>query len=119
MNMLLIVSEVGCCGTCLDARGLEEQQLVDGALRSSMEQSPTGPSKLTVSSPPDDSTGAPMSATQHPGHISRHGPPPGNVPPPPLRITAGALAAALVSSGPRRPRSTTGSDSSRNRTFPC
>lgn len=30
--------EVGCCGTCLDARGISEGQLVDGAFRSSMEQ---------------------------------------------------------------------------------
>jgi uncharacterized protein involved in oxidation of intracellular sulfur len=30
--------EVGCCGTCLDARGLDEQLLVDGARRSSLEQ---------------------------------------------------------------------------------
>jgi uncharacterized protein involved in oxidation of intracellular sulfur len=30
--------EIGCCGTCLDARGLEEKQLVEGALRSSMER---------------------------------------------------------------------------------
>lgn len=30
--------EVGCCGTCLDARGLEEKQLVEGAFRSTMEQ---------------------------------------------------------------------------------
>jgi uncharacterized protein involved in oxidation of intracellular sulfur len=30
--------EVGCCGTCLDARGLDEGQLVEGASRSTMEQ---------------------------------------------------------------------------------
>lgn len=30
--------EVGCCGTCLDARGLREEQLVDGARRSSLEE---------------------------------------------------------------------------------
>lgn len=30
--------EVGCCGTCLDARGLDEKQLVEGAFRSTMEQ---------------------------------------------------------------------------------
>lgn len=30
--------EVGCCGTCLDARGISEGQLVDGAFRSSMDQ---------------------------------------------------------------------------------
>lgn len=29
---------VGCCGTCLDARGLSEDQLVDGAHRSTMEE---------------------------------------------------------------------------------
>ncbi len=31
-------SDIGCCGTCLDARGLEEKQLVEGAFRSTMEQ---------------------------------------------------------------------------------
>jgi uncharacterized protein involved in oxidation of intracellular sulfur len=31
-------SEVGCCGTCLDARGIDEKLLVDGAFRSTMEQ---------------------------------------------------------------------------------
>ena len=30
--------EVGCCGTCLDARGLGEEQLVEGARRSSLEE---------------------------------------------------------------------------------
>lgn len=30
--------EVGCCGTCLDARGLTEAQLVDGARRSTLEE---------------------------------------------------------------------------------
>lgn len=30
--------EVACCGTCLDARGLTEQQLVDGARRSTLEE---------------------------------------------------------------------------------
>ena len=29
---------VGCCGTCLDARGLAEEQLVEGAHRSTMEE---------------------------------------------------------------------------------
>jgi uncharacterized protein involved in oxidation of intracellular sulfur len=29
---------VGCCGTCLDARGLSESQLVDGARRSTLEE---------------------------------------------------------------------------------
>ena len=29
---------VGCCGTCLDARGLTEEQLVKGARRSTMEE---------------------------------------------------------------------------------
>ena len=31
-------SEIGCCGTCLDARGLHEDQLVEGARRSTMVQ---------------------------------------------------------------------------------
>lgn len=30
--------EVACCGTCLDARGLTEQQLVAGARRSTLEE---------------------------------------------------------------------------------
>lgn len=30
--------EVGCCGTCMDARGIEEASLVDGARRSTLEQ---------------------------------------------------------------------------------
>ena len=30
--------EVGCCGTCLDARGMSEEQLVDGARRSTLEE---------------------------------------------------------------------------------
>jgi uncharacterized protein involved in oxidation of intracellular sulfur len=35
---LLHRAEVGCCGTCLDARGLGEELLVDGARRSSLEE---------------------------------------------------------------------------------
>jgi uncharacterized protein involved in oxidation of intracellular sulfur len=39
MLMPLIRSgEVACCGTCMDARGLDESQLVDGARRSSLEE---------------------------------------------------------------------------------
>jgi uncharacterized protein involved in oxidation of intracellular sulfur len=30
--------EVGCCGTCMDARAIDENQLVEGTCRSSMEQ---------------------------------------------------------------------------------
>lgn len=30
--------EVACCGTCLDARGLREEQLVEGARRSTLEE---------------------------------------------------------------------------------
>ncbi len=30
--------QVACCGTCLDARGLSEQQLVEGARRSTLEE---------------------------------------------------------------------------------
>ncbi|MFP4635420.1 MAG: DsrE/DsrF/TusD sulfur relay family protein [Nitriliruptoraceae bacterium] len=30
--------EVGCCGTCLDARAISEEQLVEGSHRSSMEE---------------------------------------------------------------------------------
>lgn len=31
-------ARVGCCGTCLDARGIGEQTLVDGAARSTLEE---------------------------------------------------------------------------------
>jgi uncharacterized protein involved in oxidation of intracellular sulfur len=31
-------AKVGCCGTCLDARGLAEDALIDGARRSTLEQ---------------------------------------------------------------------------------
>ncbi len=31
-------ASVGCCGTCMEARGLTEDMLVDGAQRSSMEE---------------------------------------------------------------------------------
>ncbi len=30
--------EVACCGSCMDARGLTDEQLVDGARRSSLEE---------------------------------------------------------------------------------
>ncbi|MHB8491121.1 MAG: DsrE/DsrF/TusD sulfur relay family protein [Solirubrobacteraceae bacterium] len=30
--------EVGCCGTCMDARAFSEEALVDGARRSTMEE---------------------------------------------------------------------------------
>lgn len=30
--------EVGCCGTCMDARAIEEKHFVEGAARSSMEE---------------------------------------------------------------------------------
>lgn len=30
--------KVGCCGTCLDARGLDEGQLLDGVRRSNLEE---------------------------------------------------------------------------------
>jgi uncharacterized protein involved in oxidation of intracellular sulfur len=35
---LLHRAEIGCCGTCLDARRLTEEMLVDGAQRSTLEQ---------------------------------------------------------------------------------
>jgi uncharacterized protein involved in oxidation of intracellular sulfur len=40
MTRLLLNQDatVGCCGTCLDARGLTEEQLVEGARRSTMEE---------------------------------------------------------------------------------
>jgi uncharacterized protein involved in oxidation of intracellular sulfur len=30
-------AEVGCCGTCLDARAIDESQLLDGARRSTLD----------------------------------------------------------------------------------
>jgi uncharacterized protein involved in oxidation of intracellular sulfur len=30
--------EVGCCGTCMDARAIGDERLVEGATRSSMEE---------------------------------------------------------------------------------
>ena len=30
--------EIGCCGTCMDARGLADELLVDGARRSTLEE---------------------------------------------------------------------------------
>jgi len=31
-------SEVGCCGTCMDARAVDDDELVEGARRSSLEE---------------------------------------------------------------------------------
>lgn len=31
-------ADIGCCGTCLDARGIDEDRLVKGAARSTMDQ---------------------------------------------------------------------------------
>ncbi len=30
--------EIACCGTCLEARGLRDEQLIDGARRSTLEE---------------------------------------------------------------------------------
>ncbi|MDA8261419.1 MAG: DsrE family protein [Actinomycetota bacterium] len=30
--------EIGCCGTCMDARGLTDQLLVEGVRRSTLEE---------------------------------------------------------------------------------
>jgi uncharacterized protein involved in oxidation of intracellular sulfur len=38
LKPLIQRSEVACCGTCMDARGLAEPMLVDGARRSTMEE---------------------------------------------------------------------------------
>lgn len=38
IKALLHRAEVGCCGTCLDARGLAEGRLVDGARRSTPDE---------------------------------------------------------------------------------
>ena len=41
-RMLSVVSrnggQVGCCGTCMDARGITEAMLVEGATRSTMDE---------------------------------------------------------------------------------
>lgn len=38
LKPLIRRGEVGCCGTCLDARGLDEESLVEGARRSTLEE---------------------------------------------------------------------------------
>ena len=38
INGLLNQAQVACCGTCLDARGLNEEQLVQGARRSTLDE---------------------------------------------------------------------------------
>jgi uncharacterized protein involved in oxidation of intracellular sulfur len=38
LKPLIRRGEVGCCGTCLEARGLGEELLVEGARRSSLEE---------------------------------------------------------------------------------
>jgi uncharacterized protein involved in oxidation of intracellular sulfur len=38
LKPLIRRGEVGCCGTCLDARGLGEDLLVEGARRSSLDE---------------------------------------------------------------------------------
>lgn len=38
LKPLIRAGEVGCCGTCLDARGLKDSQLVEGARRSTLEE---------------------------------------------------------------------------------
>jgi uncharacterized protein involved in oxidation of intracellular sulfur len=38
LKLLVRRSEVACCGTCMDARALTEEQLVEGARRSTLEE---------------------------------------------------------------------------------
>jgi uncharacterized protein involved in oxidation of intracellular sulfur len=38
LKPLIRQGAVGCCGTCMDARGLKQDQLVDGARRSTLEE---------------------------------------------------------------------------------
>lgn len=45
--------QVGCCGTCLDARGLGEAGLVEGRTEARWTRSPTGPCGPTRSSASD------------------------------------------------------------------
>ncbi len=34
---VFLIGEIGVCGTCIDARGVAETEMVDGALRSTMD----------------------------------------------------------------------------------
>ena len=40
--MLSVVSrrggQIGCCGTCMDARGMTDAMLIEGAVRSTMDE---------------------------------------------------------------------------------
>jgi uncharacterized protein involved in oxidation of intracellular sulfur len=38
LKPLIRRGEVACCGTCMDARGLEEAKMVEGARRSTLEE---------------------------------------------------------------------------------
>jgi uncharacterized protein involved in oxidation of intracellular sulfur len=38
LKPLVRQGEVGCCGTCLDARAIDEGQLVEGVRRSGLEE---------------------------------------------------------------------------------
>jgi uncharacterized protein involved in oxidation of intracellular sulfur len=38
LKPLIRRGDVACCGTCMDARGLRQEQLVDGARRSTLEE---------------------------------------------------------------------------------
>jgi uncharacterized protein involved in oxidation of intracellular sulfur len=38
LKPLIRQGEVACCGTCMDARGLEEAKLVEGARRSTLDE---------------------------------------------------------------------------------
>jgi uncharacterized protein involved in oxidation of intracellular sulfur len=38
LKPLIRRGEVGCCGTCLDSRGLDDRLLVEGARRSTLEE---------------------------------------------------------------------------------
>jgi uncharacterized protein involved in oxidation of intracellular sulfur len=38
LKPLVRKGEVGCCGTCMDARGLSEEQLIGGARRSTLDE---------------------------------------------------------------------------------
>jgi uncharacterized protein involved in oxidation of intracellular sulfur len=38
LKPLIRCGQVACCGTCMDARGIDEKQLVEGARRSSLKE---------------------------------------------------------------------------------
>ena len=46
-------AEVGCCGTCMDARGIADERLVNGARRSTLDEFTDWTMQADKSSPSD------------------------------------------------------------------